>query len=155
MRTGGGKQGVKAEGRRFSPATDHIRPHDGAERVDDARETRDGLSVALPVGRVCVCVLAVAVAFEVTGAFAVYVLETMICKVRVRPLWRVIVVRGLASWGNGEGHLGFEAGSRLVQPEDLFCIGLVDKGMRGTVRRKCRREDHLAASPDEETRRAN
>ncbi|KAH8990830.1 hypothetical protein EDB92DRAFT_727169 [Lactarius akahatsu] len=83
-----------------------------------------------PVGRVCVCVWTV-VAFEVTSAFAVYVLETVIGKIRVRPLW-VIMVRGLASRGNGEGDLGFEVGERLVQPEDLFCIELA---VRVAVRR--------------------
>jgi hypothetical protein len=103
---------------------DHRRPHDGAERVDDARETGDGVFVALAPARVRVRAVVVAV----TGAFAVYVLETVIGKERVRPLWGVIVMRGFASQGYGEGDLGFEARERFLQPEDLFCIGLANKG---------------------------
>ena len=60
------------------------------------------------------------------GAFAIYVLETVIGKERVWPLWGVVVVRGFASQGYGEGDLRFETRERLLQPEDLFGIGLAE-----------------------------
>ena len=117
------------------PTADHRRPHDGAERVDDTRETREIFFVPFALVRFRVVDFAVCSFLEVAGAFAVNVLEPKVRKERIWSLWRVVMVWGFAAQGYGEDNLGLKARDRFVQPEDLFSIGLVGMRFREAVRR--------------------
>jgi hypothetical protein len=102
---------------------DHGGPHDRAERVDDARETRDVVSFTIPLP-VLVPAPVIKLHLRAMGALAVDVLEAVIREEGVRSFGGIVMVGRFVSEGDGEGHLGLEARQTVPQREDVFGIRL-------------------------------